>query len=71
MCWGHTRKGADMNYWPGTKIVKSKGNAFDWRKGEDSIASAKEFTKSLKSTQANTGNGTNKRRVFTIYSKAK
>ena len=20
-----------MNYWPGTKIPKSRGNAFDWR----------------------------------------
>ena len=19
-----------MNYWPGTKIIKSQGNAFDW-----------------------------------------
>lgn len=23
--------GGSMKYWPGTKIVKSEGNAFDWR----------------------------------------
>lgn len=26
-----------MTYWPGTKIVKSRGNAFDWKNKESSL----------------------------------
>ena len=40
-----------MNYWPGTKIVKSENNAFtDWKKGK-SIASSKEWKASYDSSK--------------------
>ena len=28
-----------MRYWPGTSVVKSANNAFDWNTGENSIMS--------------------------------
>lgn len=31
-----------VEYWPRTKIVKSKGNAFDWRASGSSVMSAKD-----------------------------
>ena len=30
-----------MIYWPGTKIVKSKGNAFDWRSRVSTVSDKK------------------------------
>jgi hypothetical protein len=54
-------------YWPDTKIVKSQGNAFDWR------AKATAITEDIKWKQGITGtrNATLKKANFTIYSKAK
>ena len=60
-----------MQYWPGTNIPKSKGNAFDWRATNSQITNTKEFKLSQHSTLVNAGNGTEKKRTFTIYSKAK
>ena len=60
-----------MRYWPGTNIVKSTNNAFDWRKERDSIANSKEFKQSYHSTMVNSGNGAHKNKTFTIYSRAK
>ena len=60
-----------MKYWPGTNIVKSYGNAFDWRKERSKITNTSEFRISQHSMIVNAGNGTNKKRQFTIYSQAK
>lgn len=40
-----------MNYWPGTNIVRSKGNAFDWRNHETGFDVAA-FRKQAKSAPA-------------------
>lgn len=58
-------------YWPGTNIIKSQGNAFTAWKGSASLVSrSKEWKQSQLSTQQMSGAGTDKRRQFTIYSKA-
>ena len=37
-----------MNYWPGTKIVKSQGNAFTlWKEGRPSLANNQKWKQSL------------------------
>ncbi len=59
-----------MNYWPGTSIVKSQGNAFDWRNNISKIANSTEFKQSQQSTAVNAGNNSRKKKAFTIYSKA-
>ena len=60
-------------YWPGTKIVKSQGNAFTlWKTGEPSrITSSKEWKMSQASTKQMAGSGTDPKKQFTIYSRAK
>ena len=61
-----------MTYWPGTNIVKSQGNAFtSWKYGGSSITTSKEWRMSQASTQQLAGTGTDPRKQFTIYSKAK
>lgn len=60
-----------MNYWPGTKIIKSQGNAFDWRNMRSQITTTKSFKVSQNATVANAVAGTDPKRSFTIYSKAK
>ena len=62
-----------MNYWPGTKIPKSEGNAFTlWKNGKGSaITNSKEWRMSEASTKQMAGTGTDKRKQFTIYSRAK
>lgn len=30
-------------YWPGTKIIKSHGNSFDWKSGESYITNTQDF----------------------------
>jgi hypothetical protein len=58
-------------YWPGTKIVKSRGNAFDWQSEPSSqIANNKSFVASARAKRNSSGNGTDPRKQFTIYSKA-
>jgi len=55
-------------YWPGTNIIKSKGNAFSWQgKGSQFL---KELKKSSDSTQNARPNGVTQGKAFTIYSKA-
>lgn len=56
-----------MKYWPGTKITKSRGNAFDWRNTTSKIAASKEFRQSQALTAQMAGKG----KQFTIYSRAK
>lgn len=56
-----------MKYWPGTKIKKSTGNAFDWRNNISQIASSREFKQSQASSLQMAGKSQN----FSIYTKAK
>lgn len=58
-----------MNYWPGTKIVKSKGNAFDWRGKESYVASDRSVR--LSDVSKRKVADTSHKRSFTIYSKAR
>lgn len=63
--------GEQMRYWPGTNIVKSHGNAFDWRNYKDkSLIDDWDWKASVVAKQNSAGNGNDKRRTFTIYSKA-
>lgn len=55
-----------MNYWPGTKIVKSTNNAFNWRRPSE-VTSTKEFKASVAATR---NTHMQKSRKFTVYSKA-
>ena len=56
-----------MNYWPGTEIVKSTRNAFNWREEPSAVTSTKEFKASV---AAKRSAQTQKSRQFTVYSKA-
>ena len=61
-----------MIYWPGTKIPKSQGNAFtEWKQGRSRITTSTEWRMSQASTIHNAGAGTDPKKQFTIYSKAK
>lgn len=61
-----------MNYWPGTKIIKSQNNAFTlWKQGTSTITSSKEWRMSQASTKQMAGKGTDPKKQFTIYSRAK
>jgi hypothetical protein len=57
-----------MNYWPGTEIVKSTRNAFNWRAEPSEVTSTKEFKASV---AAKRNAHMQKARQFTVYSKAK
>jgi hypothetical protein len=54
-------------YWPGTKIVKSQGNAFDWRAKTDAITDDKGWKQAVLAKNKTTL----KKSTFTIYSKAR
>jgi hypothetical protein len=56
-----------MNYWPGTEIVKSTRNAFNWRAEPCEVTSTKEFKASV---AAKRNAQMQKSRKFTVYSKA-
>ena len=57
-----------MNYWPGTKIVKSMNNVFtSWKTTTSEITNAKEWKLS---EAAKRGTQMQKSRQFTVYSKA-
>ena len=56
-----------MNYWPGTKIVKSMHNAFNWRAERSEVTATKEFKASV---AAKRNTQMQKSRKFTVYSKA-
>jgi len=61
-----------MNYWPGTKIIKSENNAFtEWKQGRSRITTSRDWKQSEASTLQTAGSGTNPRKQFTIYSRAK
>lgn len=62
-----------MNYWPGTNIIKSNGNAFtSWKAGNPSvILKDKTINASNQFKKINADAGSDPRRAFTIYSKAK
>lgn len=60
-----------MTYWPGTKIRRSTGNAFDWRGRGSVIAGSTEFKLSQAASVAMAGKGTEKSRQFTIHKKAR
>ena len=55
-------------YWPGTKIVKSHGNAFDWQQKPSDVLSSHDW-RSAESARRQAI--INPRKPFTIYSKAK
>lgn len=59
-----------MTYWPGTNIVKSKNNAFDWRNTASKITATTQWKQSEISTQRMAGSGGDINRQFTIFSKA-
>jgi hypothetical protein len=54
-------------YWPDTKIVKSQGNAFDWRAKVTVITDDKNWKQGIVGAR----NASLKKANFTIYSKAK
>lgn len=60
-----------MNYWPDTKIIKSQGNAFNWQNAPSFMTKDKEVKASITAKNNMAGAGTDPRRAFTIYSKAK
>lgn len=59
-------------HWPGTKIVKSQGNAFDWRRGHKSaVTQDKEWKQSATGTRNAVRYGdVTKSTSFIVYSKA-
>lgn len=58
-------------YWPGTNIVKSKGNAFNWQNNKSQIVETVEFKRSQMTKLQMAGTGSDPKKTFTIYSKAK
>jgi len=58
-------------YWPGTKIIKSQGNAFDWRHYGSTIMQDKKFIQSEIAKKNSAGTGADPKKQFTIYSKAR
>ena len=62
-----------MIFWPGTNIPKSQNNAFTlWKTGERSkITNTREWRNSQASTMQMAGTGSDKKKQFTIYSKAR
>lgn len=61
-----------MIYWPGTNIPKSQNNAFtEWKQERSRITTSTEWRMSQASTIHNAGAGTDPKKQFTIYSKAK
>ena len=63
-----------MNYWPGTNIPKSNGNAFtSWKTGKkDSVAKKESVAKQLQNNSVLTKKEQlNVKKSFTIYTKAR
>lgn len=54
-------------YWPGTNIVKSKNNAFNWKAKTDVLTNSKDWKQSV----AGTYNASLKKSSVTVYSRAK
>ena len=57
-----------MNYWPGTKIVKSRGNAFDWKNTNSNILNDPQLRAVNLLLKQKTE--LKSKKSFTIYSKA-
>lgn len=62
-----------MKYWPGTNIPMSTNNAFtSWKTGDRSqITTSRDWRMSEIATKNTAGTGMDKRKQFTIYSRAK
>jgi hypothetical protein len=59
-------------YWPGTKIVKSRGNAFDWRNLKGSAVLGDRELKLSEIAKKNAGNNDlAKSRKFVVHGRAK
>ena len=59
-------------FWPGTNIPKSKGDAFDWRNTASIVMNDKEWRHGqFMQRIASQAVKMNKTKSFTIYSKAK
>lgn len=58
-----------MSYWPGTKIPKSTGNAFDWQKSESQITKQVDFKNTNNAKKYMLGQTESK--FFSTFSKAK
>lgn len=54
-------------YWPGTNIVKSKNNAFDWQTNKEALTNSRDWRQSI----AGTIGASMKKQSMTVYSKAK
>lgn len=59
-----------MNFWPGTKIRKSHGNAFDWKTRDPSYVLQDKDIKAVNLINKQKAELESKR-SFTIYSKAR
>lgn len=59
-----------QQYWPGTRIPKSRGNAFDWQ-GERSKIFQTVSWKAMQAAAVSAEKSRGKSAAFTIYSKAK
>ena len=55
------------NYWPGTNIIKSKNNAFDWQSKKETLTNCFDW----KQFVAGTYNASLKKSSVTVYSRAK
>jgi hypothetical protein len=55
-------------YWPGTNIIKSRGNAFNWRQEPSAVLSSHDWKSSESARRQSV---LNPGRSFTVYSKAK
>ena len=60
-----------MNYWPGTKIIKSQGNAFNWRNRGSVVLNDPVIKASNHSKKKSMPVTPEPKQSFTIYSKAK
>ena len=57
-------------YWPGTSIVKSKNNVFDWKNRESQIAAQKDFIASNTSRMHRAGaHSSGQAKILTIKDK--
>lgn len=56
-----------MKYWPGTKIVKSVDNVFNWREAPSEVSSMKDYKASI---NAAINSRKQKSRANIVFSKA-
>jgi hypothetical protein len=58
-------------YWPGTKIVKSKNNAFNWQSEKTALTDNKKWKQSIVGAFNASFNKSLKKSSVNVYSKAK